>query len=133
MTLGLFWSRYELELHEKNLREIDAKCTYLIHYEMWNWLIAKIPEKVQVQILRGHNHGEGSWSCRQWVEHMLEWLKENKPADVYNAVLDKIEIVRSQPVEEAERHVARTLSDAELAEMQAAGYFKSVPPRTTNE
>jgi hypothetical protein len=96
MTLGLFWSRYELELHEKNLREIDAKYTYLIHYEMWNWLIAKIPEKVQVQILRGHNHGEGSWSCRQWVEHMLEWLKENKPADVYNAVLDKIEIVRSQ-------------------------------------
>ena len=64
---------------------------------------------------------------------MLEWLKENKPADVYNAVLDKIEIVRSQPVEEAERHVARTLSDAELAEMQAAGYFKSVPPRTKNE
>ena len=45
MTLGLFWSRYELELHEKNLREIDAKYTYLIHYEMWNWLIAKIPEK----------------------------------------------------------------------------------------
>ena len=76
MTLGLFWSRYELELHEKNLREIDAKYTYLIHYEMWNWLIAKIPEKVQVQILRGHNHGEGSWSCRQWVEHMLEWLKK---------------------------------------------------------
>ena len=27
MTIGLFWSRYELELHEKNLREIDAKYT----------------------------------------------------------------------------------------------------------
>ena len=79
MTIGLFWSRYELELHEKNLREIDAKYTFLIHYEMWNWLIAKIPEKVQIQILRGHNHGEESWSCRQWVEHMLDWLKENKP------------------------------------------------------
>lgn len=64
---------------------------------------------------------------------MLDWLKENKPADIYNAVLDKIAIVRSQPVEEAERHAARTLSDDELAEMQAAGYFKSVPPRTRNE
>lgn len=129
MTLGLFWSRYELELHEKHLREIDAKYEYLIQYEKWNWLIAKIPEKVQIQILHGHNHGDGSWSCRQWVEHMLGWLKENKPADIYDAVIDKIFIVRSQPIEEAERHVARTLSDAELAEMKAAGYFQSIPLR----
>ena len=36
MTLGLFWSRYELELHAKRLREIDAKYTFLIEYQKWN-------------------------------------------------------------------------------------------------
>ncbi|MBC3536978.1 hypothetical protein [Megasphaera hominis] len=133
MTLGLFWSRYELELHGQHLREIDAKYEYLIQYEMWNWLIAKIPEKVQIQILRGHNHGEQSWSCHDWVIHMLEWLKENKSAEVYDAVIDKISIVKAQPREEAERHAARTLSDSELAAMQAAGYFKGIERRTKGE
>lgn len=45
MTLGLFWSRYELELHAKRLREIDAKYTFLIEYQKWNWLVSKVPEK----------------------------------------------------------------------------------------
>lgn len=64
---------------------------------------------------------------------MLEWLKENKSAEVYDAVIDKISIVKAQPREEAERHAARTLSDSELAAMQAAGYFKGIERRTKGE
>lgn len=76
MTLSLFWSRYTLELHERHLRDVDAMYRYVIAREKWNWFLSQIPEKEQVQILRGHNHGDESWSCRKWLDHMLEWMKE---------------------------------------------------------
>ena len=79
MTLGLFWSRYELELHAKRLREIDAKYTFLIEYQKWNWLVSKVPEKAQIQLLRGHNHGDDCWTCQDWRQHMIDWINENKP------------------------------------------------------
>ncbi len=75
MTLSLFWSRYTLELREQHLRDVDELYHYLIARERWNWFLAKIPEQAQIQILRGHNHGEDSWTCRKWLDHMLDWIK----------------------------------------------------------
>ena len=89
MTLSLFWSRYTLELREQHLRDVDELYHYLIARERWNWFLAKIPEQAQIQILRGHNHGEDSWTCRKWLDHMLDWIKENKPPAVYDAVIGK--------------------------------------------
>ena len=81
MTLSLFWSRYTLELREQHLRDVDELYHYLIARERWNWFLAKIPEQAQIQILRGHNHGEDSWTCRKWLDHMLDWIKDDMRED----------------------------------------------------
>ncbi|KMO86840.1 hypothetical protein AB840_05840 [Megasphaera cerevisiae DSM 20462] len=126
MTLSLFWSRYTLELQEQHIRDVDALYRYLIAREKWNWFLAKIPEQEQVKILRGHNHGDGAWSCRKWLNHMLEWIRENKPAAVYDAVIDKIHIMDIKPVEELEKQAARNISSEELKNLQKAGYFRCI-------
>ena len=129
MTLGVFWARYDLVLHAKRLREIDAKYTFLIEYQKWNWLVSKVPEKAQIQLLRGHNHGDDCWTCQDWRQHMIDWIKENKPQEVYEAVLDKIQIIHDTPNESFESAVARLLSQEELNDFQQAGYFKSIPKK----
>lgn len=126
MTLSLFWSRYTLELHERHLRDVDAMYRYVIAREKWNWFLSQIPEKEQVQILRGHNHGNESWSCRKWLDHMLEWIKENKPAAVYDAVAERIRAIDSKPIEELEKQAAHSLSREELQTLQKAGYFRCI-------
>ena len=103
MTLSLFWSRYTLELQEQHAREIDAFYMYLIAREKWNWFIAKIPESVQVQLLRGHNHGKEAWTCRKWLLSMENWLKENKSKAVYEAVASRIRQMEERPVKELEQ------------------------------
>lgn len=108
MTLSLFWSRYTLELREQHLRDVDELYHYLIARERWNWFLAKIPEQAQIQILRGHNHGEDSWTCRKWLDHMLDWIKENKPPAVYDAVIDKIHMIEDKPIEELENRLPAT-------------------------
>lgn len=108
MTLSLFWSRYTLELREQHLRDVDELYHYLIARERWNWFLAKIPEQAQIQILRGHNHGEDSWTCRKWLDHMLDWIKENKPPAVYDAVIDKIHMIEDKPIEELENRLPGT-------------------------
>ena len=108
MTLSLFWSRYTLELQEQHLREVDAFYHYLIARERWNWLLAKIPEQDQIKILCGHNHGKDAWTCRTWFDHMLEWIKANKPPAVYDAVVDKIHMIEEKPIEELEKQAAVT-------------------------
>ena len=106
MTLSLFWSRYTLELHDRHIRAIDEMYQYLIAREKWNWFLAKIPEQEQVRILRGHNLGAEAWTCRKWLDHMLEWIKENKP------------------LEDLEKQAAHSLSPEELQRLQQAGYFQ---------
>ena len=126
MTLSLFWSRYTLELHERHLRDVDAMYRYVIAREKWNWFLSQIPEKEQVQILRGHNHGDESWSCRKWLDHMLEWMKENKPAAVYEAVAERVRAMESKPIEELEKQAVHSLSQEELHTLRQAGYFRCV-------
>lgn len=128
MTLSLFWSRYTLELRNRHLRDVDALYQYIIAREQWNWFLAKIPEQEQIKILRGHNHGEGSWTCRIWLEHMQEWLKENKPAAVYDAIAERIVSIAKKPQEDLERQAAHSLSPEELLKLQEAGYFRCVAP-----
>lgn len=132
MTLSLFWSRYTLELHERNLRDVDVMYHYTIAREKWDWFLSQIPEKEQVQILRGHNHGDTSWTCRKWLDHMLEWMKENKPAAVYEAVAERVRAVDSKPVEELEKQAAYSLSQEELQKLQQAGYFRCVQASETD-
>lgn len=132
MTLSLFWSRYTLELHERNLRDVDVMYHYIIAREKWDWFLSQIPEKEQVQILRGHNHGDTSWTCRKWLDHMLEWMKENKPAAVYEAVAERVRAVESKPVEELEKQAAYSLSQEELQKLQQAGYFRCVQASETD-
>ena len=126
MTLSLFWSRYTLELHERHLRDVDAMYRYVIAREKWNWFLSQIPEMEQVQILRGHNHGDESWSCRKWLDHMLEWMKENKPAAVYEAVAERVRAMEAKPIEELEKQAAHSLSQEELHTLRQAGYFRCV-------
>ncbi len=126
MTLSLFWSRYVLELHEQHAREIDSLYMYLIAHEKWNWLLAKIPETVQVQLLRGHNHGEGTWTCRKWLASMEDWIKENKSPAVYAAVESRIQQMEAKPVQELEQSAVHSITDEELAQLQEAGYFIGV-------
>ena len=102
MTLSLFWSRYTLELREQHLRDVDELYHYLIARERWNWSWPRSGTG-QIQILRGHNHGEDSWTCRKWLDHMLDWIKENKPPAVYDAVIDKIHMIEDKPIEELEK------------------------------
>lgn len=128
MVLSLFWSRYTLELREQHLREVDELYRYLIAQERWNWFLAKVPEQVQVQILRGHNHGADAWTCRRWLDHMLLWIRENKPAAVYDAVVDKIHLMEEKPMEELEKNAAHNISAEELEKLQRAGYFQCVAP-----
>lgn len=132
MTLSLFWSRYTLELHERNLRDVDVMYHYIIAREKWDWFLSQIPEKEQVQILRGHNHGDTSWTCRKWLDHMLEWMKENKPAAVYEAVAERVRAVDAKPVEELEKQAAYSLSQEELQKLQQAGYFRCVQASETD-
>lgn len=126
MTLSLFWSRYTLELQEQHLREVDAFYHYLIARERWNWLLAKIPEQDQIKILCGHNHGKDAWTCRTWFDHMLEWIKANKPPAVYDAVVDKIHMIEEKPIEKLEKQAARNISPEELEKLHRAGYFQCV-------
>ena len=126
MALSLFWSRYTLELQERNLRDVDALYHYVIAREKWNWFLSKIPETEQVKILRGHNHGNESWSCRKWLEHMLEWVKENKPAAVYDAVVERIRAIENRSPEELEQQAVHSLSAEELKTLQQAGYFRNL-------
>lgn len=130
MTLSLFWSRYTLELREQHLRAVDEKYQYLIARERWNWLLAKIPESEQIRILRGHNHGDAAWTCKVWLEHMIEWIRENKSTAVYEAVLDKIEIIKMKTIEELEKQAAYGLSPEELRYFQDAGYFQWISEKT---
>lgn len=123
MTLSLFWSRYTLELHEQHIRPVDELYHYLIAREKWNWFLAKIPEQEQIQILRGHNHGENMWTCRKWLDHMADWIKDNKPPTVYEAVVEKIRLIDAKPIEELEKQAARNISPEELLKLQQAGYF----------
>ena len=88
-----------------------------------------MPEKAQIQLLRGHNHGDDCWTCQDWRQHMIDWIKENKPQEVYEAVLDKIQIIHDTPNESFESAVARLLSQEELNDFQQAGYFKSIPKK----
>ncbi|WP_301859307.1 hypothetical protein [uncultured Megasphaera sp.] len=127
MTLSLFWSRYTLELQERHLRDVDALYRYVIAREKWNWLLAKIPESEQIRILRGHTHGDASWSCRKWLDHMLEWIKENKPETVYQAVVERVRAMEHKNPEELEKQAALSLSAEELQHLQEAGYFQCVP------
>lgn len=130
MPLSLFWSRYTLELRNQHIRDVDALYQYVIAQERWNWFLAKIPEQEQIKILRGHNHGEGSWTCRKWLDHMLEWIKENKPAAVYDAMVERIDSIAKKSVEDLERQAVHSLSSEELKKLQDAGYFQCVvPPR----
>ena len=130
MPLSLFWSRYTLELQNQHIRDVDALYQYVIAQERWNWFLAKIPEQEQIKILRGHNHGEGSWTCRKWLDHMLEWIKENKPAAVYDAMVERIDSIAKKSVEDLERQAVHSLSSEELKKLQDAGYFQCVaPPR----
>lgn len=125
MTLSLFWSRYILELQEQHAREVDALYMYLIAQEKWDWFLAKVPETEQIKILRGHNHGEGSWSCRTWLLHMEDWIKANKPPAVYEAVMDRLKQIENKPVEELEKAALHNVSAEELERLQQAGYFKN--------
>lgn len=130
MPLSLFWSRYTLELRNQHIRDVDALYQYVIAQERWNWFLAKIPEQEQIKILRGHNHGEGSWTCRKWLDHMLEWIKENKPAAVYDAMVERIDSIAKKSIEDLERQAVHSLSPEELKKLQDAGYFQCVaPPR----
>ena len=133
MTLSLFWSRYTLELREQHLRDVDELYHYLIARERWNWFLAKIPEQAQIQILRGHNHGEDSWTCRKWLDHMLDWIKENKPPAVYDAVIDKIHMIEDKPIKELEKQAARNISPEELEKLQRAGYFQCIEAPNKSE
>lgn len=133
MTLSLFWSRYILELREQHLRAIDEKYQYVIAGERWNWLLAKIPESEQIRILRGHNHGDTAWTCKVWLEHMIEWIRENKSTAVYEAILDKIEIIKMKTVEELEKQAAYGLSPEELRSFQDAGYFQWISEKTHDD
>lgn len=134
MTLSLFWSRYTLELHEQHIRPVDELYRYVIAREKWSWLLAKVPEQEQIQILRGHNHGESMWTCRKWLDHMVEWIKDNKSRAVYEAVVEKIRIIEAKPIEELEKQAVHAISPEELGELQQAGYFLCVaPPKSTAE
>lgn len=124
MTLSLFWSRYTLELHDRHIRAIDEMYQYLIAREKWNWFLAKIPEQEQVRILRGHNLGAEAWTCRKWLDHMLEWIKENKSPTVYEAVVERIHSMENKPLEDLEKQAAHSLSPEELQRLQQAGYFQ---------
>lgn len=133
MTLSLFWSRYALELRERNLRDVDELYCYVIAREKWNWFLAKIPETEQIKILRGHNLGDESWTCRKWLDHMLEWVKENKPEAVYQAVAERLRAVEAKPAEELEQQAALSLSPEELHKLQQAGYFQHVGTAASTE
>jgi hypothetical protein len=133
MTLSLFWSRYILELHEQHVRPIDELYMYLIAREKWNWFLSKIPESEQVQILRGHNHGTDVWTCREWLNHMLEWIKENKPHNIYESVVDKIHIIEDKPIKELEKSAVRTISEEELEKLKQVGYFHGISHMRTLE
>lgn len=133
MTLSLFWSRYVLELKAQHAREIDALYMYLIAREKWDWFIQKIPESVQVQVLREHQHDRASWTCRKWLAGMQEWIRENKSETVYKAVKDRIEQIEQKPVEVFEKSALHTVSDEELARLQQAGYFKGACKRVDKD
>lgn len=90
-------------------------------------------EQAQIQILRGHNHGEDSWTCRKWLDHMLDWIKENKPPAVYDAVIDKIHMIEDKPIEELEKQAARNISPEELEKLQRAGYFQCIEAPNKSE
>lgn len=126
MTISLFWSRYILELQEKHVRQVDQLYMYLIAQEKWNWFLNKIPESVQVQILRGHNHGKDTWTCREWLNHMLDWIKENKPANIYDTVVDRIHVIEEKPIKELEKGAVRKISEEELEQLKQAGYFLGI-------
>lgn len=128
MTLSLFWSRYTLELQGMHMRDVDEQYQYVIARERWNWFLAKIPEQIQIQILRGHNHGADSWSCHKWLEHMLAWVQENKPPAVSSAITERFTIMDKKPVEELEKQAAHSLAPEELKTFQDAGYFQAIPP-----
>ncbi len=133
MTLSLFWSKYALELRERNLRDVDELYSYVIAREKWDWLLNKIPETEQIKILRGHNHGEESWTCRKWLEQMLEWVKENKSETVYETVAERLRAVEAKPAEELERQAALSLSPEELEKLQQAGYFQCLSQNDNTE
>ena len=62
---------------------------------------------------------------------MLDWIKENKPPAVYDAVMDKVKIMAEKPITELEKQAARNISNEELMKLQQAGYFQCVePPKT---
>lgn len=127
MTLSLFWSRYTLELQSRHMRDVDEQYQYVIARERWNWFLAKIPEQTQIQLLCGHNHGDNSWSCLTWLEHMLLWIQETKPTAVSETITERFMVMRNKPVEELEKQAAHTLSPEELKIFQDAGYFMCVP------
>ena len=99
MTLSLFWSRYTLGLREQHLRDVDELYHYLIARERWNWFLAKIPEQAQIQILRGHNHGEDSWTCRKWLDHMLDWIKDDMREDPQQLVARLAKLIKGSMAE----------------------------------
>ena len=57
---------------------------------------------------------------------MLDWIKENKPPAVYDAVIDKIHMIEDKPIEELEKQAARNISPEELEKLQRAGYFQCI-------
>lgn len=126
MTLSLFWSRYTLELHDRHMRPVDELYQYLIAREKWNWLVTKIPEQEQIKILRGHNHGETSWSCQKWLHHMVEWVQANKPPAVYDAVVERIYSIEKKSIVELEKQAIHSVSPEELESLRQAGYFQWV-------
>lgn len=127
MTLSLFWSRYTLELRDRHMRSIDEQYQYVIAQERWNWFLIKIPEPVQIQILRGHNHGTEAWSCRTWLDHMLLWIQENKPSAVSDAITERFAMMRQKSVEDLEKQAVHSLSPDEVKRFQDAGYFQCLP------
>ncbi|ERT56921.1 MULTISPECIES: hypothetical protein [Megasphaera] len=131
MTLSLFWSRYLVELHAEHLRKIDEEYRFLIAKEKWSWFVSKIPEDIQIRILRGHNHGPSSWTCRMWLNQMLAWLKEDKPQAVYEAVAARIRELDNKGADYFEKTAARSLSQEELAAFRKAGYFLCDQQRQT--
>mgnify|MGYP000166657617 CR=1 FL=1 len=133
MTHSVYFGRVIRWNFGNSICDVDELYHYLIARERWNWFLAKIPEQAQIQILRGHNHGEDSWTCRKWLDHMLDWIKENKPPAVYDAVIDKIHMIEDKPIEELEKQAARNISPEELEKLQRAGYFQCIEAPNKSE
>lgn len=65
-------------------------------------------EQDQIKILCTTTTAKDAWTCRTWFDHMLEWIKANKPPAVYDAVVDKIHMIEEKPIEELENKLPVT-------------------------